>query len=122
MRPSQTATGLVLLALWVVASSAAPNTNYCAIRVSPGTPCAEQSQVYANANCAIQGITPFFPPEHPALYKAFIDARDAYDTCTARMRKGVIFSVPATFVRWLPLLLPLGIFLCVLCCQKRRRI
>jgi hypothetical protein len=111
----------VLFALWAVASSAAPTTDYCAIRVSPETPCAIQSQVYANANCAIQGISPFFPPEHPALYKAFVDARDAYDTCTARMRKGVVFSIPATIIKCIPLFLPICIFLCIVCCQKRRR-
>ena len=109
----------VFIAFLIVAFSAA--TDWCAIHVAPGTSCAEQSQAYAAAMCAMQGIQHFLPMEHPVLHIQISNARDAYKTCEEQMRKSTVFHVPA-LVKSIPLLILTGIFLCVVCSQRRCRV
>jgi hypothetical protein len=70
----------------------------------------------------MQDIQPFLPMEHPILYLNVANARDAYKQCEAQMRKGIVLHVPALLVKSLPLIILVSIFLCVVCCQRRRRV
>ena len=88
-------------------------TDWCALRVSPGAPCATEAQAYANAQCVLDQPVPSRPVSH---FENLGATRAAYKQCEARMRKSVILRIPALLV------LPLCIFLCILCCQRRRRL